>query len=53
MKYLAKVVVNKRTAKFLDDYLKCYNNLCKLFAYVALRMKKEESQYCSRTENYS
>ena len=28
-------VVNKRKAKFLDNYLKSYNNLCKLFAYVA------------------
>jgi len=45
-------VVNRRKAKFLDDYLKCYNKLCKLFAYVAENEKKDESQYCSRTENY-
>jgi len=33
-------VVNKRKAKFLDNYLKSYNNLCKLFAYVAENKKK-------------
>jgi len=46
-------VVNKSKTKFLDDYryLKSYNNLCKLFAYVAENKKRGvmESQYCSRT----
>jgi len=34
-------VVNKRKAKFLDGYLKSYNNLCKLFAHVAENEKEE------------
>jgi len=34
------IVVNKRKAKFLDDYLKYYNNLCKLFAYIAENEKR-------------
>jgi len=33
-------VVNKRKAKCLDDYLKYYNNLCKLFAHVAENEKR-------------
>ena len=33
-------VVNKRKHKYLDDYLKSYNNLCKLFAHVAANEKK-------------
>ena len=33
-------VVNKRKAKFLDNYLKSCNNLCKLFAHVAANEKR-------------
>jgi len=33
-------VVSERKAKFLDDYLKSYNNLCNLFAHVAENEKK-------------
>jgi len=28
-------IVNKRKAILLDNYMKSYNNLCKLIAYVA------------------
>jgi len=35
------IIVNKRKAIFLDDYLKSCNNFCKLFAYVAENEKKE------------
>jgi len=37
----ALTVVNKCKANFLDDYLKSYNNLCKLFAHVAENEKRE------------
>jgi len=33
-------VVNKRKVKFLDNYLKSCNNLCKLFAHVAANEKR-------------
>jgi len=36
-------VDNKRKAKFLDDYLKSYNNLCKLFAHVRVAENKKRN----------
>jgi len=33
-------VVSKRKTKFLDDYLQSYNILCRLFAHVADREKR-------------